>query len=122
MMHNKSYWCYDLGYGFKALAGKTDTDNDYLTMKIASANDYWFHITGKPGSHVIIKNSEDLTPPRDILYKAASIAAWHSKARTAGKVSVSYTFIKNVKKPRGASAGTVTIKQAKKLKVTPRLP
>ena len=46
-MHNNSYWCYDLGYGFKALAGKTDADNDYLTMKIASANDYWFPVTIK---------------------------------------------------------------------------
>ena len=121
-MKDNSYWCYDLGYGFKALAGKTDADNDYLTLKIASANDYWLHVTGQPGSHVIIKKSGDITPSRDILCKAASIAAWHSKARNAKKVSVNYTFAKNVRKPRGASAGTVTIKQAKKIKVTPGLP
>jgi predicted ribosome quality control (RQC) complex YloA/Tae2 family protein len=49
------------------LAGKTDDDNDYLSLKLAHPNDYWFHVRGMPGSHVILRAKDNEEPAKDIL-------------------------------------------------------
>ncbi len=115
-------WKYALPGGWEALAGKTDADNDLLSMKTARANDLWFHIHGLPGSHVVLQGPEGEAADNAIIKQAAAIAAWHSKARDAGIVPVSCTEAKNVSKPRGAKPGTVTIKREKTIKVRPALP
>jgi len=115
-------WRYALPGGFTALAGKTDDDNERLSLKVARANDYWFHVHGVPGSHVVLQGPEGEDPDRDTLKAAAAIAAYHSKARNAGVVPVSCTRAGNVSKPRGAKAGTVQIRKETTLKVRPGLP
>lgn len=35
--------------------GKNNYQNDELTFKLATGNDWWFHAKGMPGSHVIVK-------------------------------------------------------------------
>ena len=114
-------WEYELTGGFTVYVGKTDADNDQLSLRFAQANDYWFHLKGMPGSHVILK-VEDVEPDRSTLKQAASIAAYHSKARRAGTVAVNMTLAKYVTKPRGAKAGTVQIKRESTLMVKPGLP
>jgi predicted ribosome quality control (RQC) complex YloA/Tae2 family protein len=114
-------WEYELEGGFKAYAGKTDADNDQLSLRFASANDYWFHVSGMPGSHVILIVG-DLEPSRDIIRQAAAIAAYHSKARDAGNVAVNMTLAKYVTKPRGAEPGTVQIRRESTVKVKPGRP
>lgn len=114
-------WEYDLGNGFVAYAGKTDADNDRISLRFASANDHWFHVKGMPGSHVVLKG-EDGEPDRDLLKQAAAIAAYHSKARAGGTVAVNMTLAKYVTKPKGAQPGTVQIKRETTLKVKPALP
>jgi predicted ribosome quality control (RQC) complex YloA/Tae2 family protein len=116
------YWKYQLPGGFEALAGKTDADNDMLSLKLAASGDLWFHVRGLPGSHVILRHPESLKPDRTIVKQVASIAAWHSKARNAGHVPVCYTECRHVGKPRGAKPGSVTIKREKIVKVRPALP
>lgn len=101
------------------LAGKTEVDNDRLSLKIAKPNDWWFHVRGMPGSHVILRAKQDEEPDRDTLKRAAAIAAYHSKARNGGTVAVSWTRAKYVSKPRGAKPGTVTIRKETVLKVRP---
>lgn len=109
--------------GFTVLAGKTDEDNDRLSIKIARANDWWFHARAVPGSHVILKVEPGSPEPgRETLKIAAAIAAWHSKAKGGGIVPVSATLAQNVTKPRGAKPGTVEIKKEIVLKVRPALP
>ena len=54
-----------------------------------------------------------------MLEEVAAWAAFHSKARTAGKVSVHYTQKKYVRKPRGAKPGLVYIEREKALMVRP---
>ena len=115
-------WKYVLPDGWEILAGKTDADNDLLSLKTARANDYWFHVHGLPGSHVILRGPDGETPDNERLKTAAGVAAWHSKARAAGTVPVSCTQAKNVSKPRGAKPGTVTIRKEKTIKVKPALP
>lgn len=115
-------WKYALPGGWEALAGKTDADNDILSLRTARANDLWFHVHGLPGSHVILRGPEGEMATNDLIKAAAAIAAWHSKARNAGIVPVSCTEAKNVSKPRGAKPGTVRIKREKTIKVRPAIP
>ena len=115
-------WVYPLDGGFEVLAGKTDADNDLLSLKVARPNDLWFHVHRLPGSHVILRHPDGETPDSATVKTAAAIAAWHSKARNAGQVSVNCTQAKHVGKPRGAKPGTVSIKREKNIKVRPALP
>jgi len=115
-------WKYELPGGFEAWAGKTDRDNDLLSLNIARPEEYWFHVHGLPGSHVILRNPEGEKPDNALIRQAAAIAAWHSKARNAGNVPVKYTEAKHVGKPRGAKPGSVTIKREKTIKVRPAIP
>mgnify|MGYP000079586292 CR=1 FL=1 len=104
------------------MAGKTDADNDRLSLKVAAPTDWWFHIRGMPGSHVVLKVDDNAPPDRQTLDRAAAIAAYHSKARAAGVVSVSGTLARNVSKPRGAKSGTVQIRKERIFKVRPAIP
>jgi predicted ribosome quality control (RQC) complex YloA/Tae2 family protein len=113
---------YRLPGGFRVLVGKTDADNDALSLKVARQDDWWFHVRGLPGSHVVLQAPEGVEADRGTLEGAAAIAAYHSKARNAGVVSVSCTRARYVSKPRGVKAGTVEIRKEAVLKVRPGLP
>jgi len=104
------------------LAGKSEEDNDLLSLKLARPNDWWFHVRGMPGSHVILQHKPDGKPDRYILKATAAIAAYHSKARNGGIVPVSCTRAQYVTKPPHAKPGTVRIRKETVLKVRPCLP
>lgn len=110
---------YRLPGDWQVLAGRTDAANDYLSLELAGARDLWFHIRGMPGGHVILRVPEGASPDRATEELAASIAAFHSKARSAGTVAVSCTEGRNVSKPPGSKPGTVTIRKERVLKVRP---
>jgi predicted ribosome quality control (RQC) complex YloA/Tae2 family protein len=104
---------------WKALVGRTDADNDYLSLTVARPDDWWFHVRGAPGGHVILQGPAGAEADRETLKRAAAIAAYHSKARKAGLVAVSCTRARYVTKPRGAKTGTVQIRKEVMLKVRP---
>jgi len=108
--------------GLEIMVGQEDASNDYLTFRVAHANDLWFHVSGTPGSHVILRcGKTEGQADKESLREAAALAAWFSKMRKGGKVAVSYCLVKQVGKARGMRAGKVTIKSAKKLVVRPVL-
>lgn len=113
---------HELPGGWKVLAGKTDMDNDHLSLKLAKPNDFWFHVRGMPGSHVVLRAGSKEAPNRAILKQAAAVAAYYSKARHGGVVPVSCTEARYVSKPRGAKPGLVQIRKEITLKVRPALP
>ncbi len=113
---------YALPGGWVVLVGKTDSDNDCLSIVLARPDDLWFHVRGMPGSHVLLRAKEGEEPDRETCKMAASIAAYHSKARGGGVVAVSCTRARYVTKPRGAKPGTVSIRKETVLKVKPTLP
>lgn len=113
---------YLLPGGWTVLVGRSDVDNDRLTIQFARPADWWFHVRGMPGSHVILQGKPDAEPDREILKQAAAIAAYHSKARAGGVVAVSATRARYVTKPKGAKPGTVHMRKEIVFKVRPGLP
>lgn len=92
--------------GFDIYVGKNNYQNDELTFKFATGNDWWFHAKNMPGSHVIVK-SENRELPDRVFEEAASLAAYYSKGRGAEKVEIDYLQKKNVKKPNKSAPGFV---------------
>ncbi|KYH35672.1 hypothetical protein CLTEP_00650 [Clostridium tepidiprofundi DSM 19306] len=100
--------------------GKNNIQNDYLTLKFAGKHDIWMHTKNIPGSHVIIKNSNDIS--EKTLEEGANLAAYYSKAKNSTKIPVDYTEIKNVKKPNGAKPGMVIYYSNQTIYVDPKIP
>lgn len=92
--------------GFDMFVGKNNFQNDELTFKQASGNDWWFHAKKMAGSHVIVKTPDGELPDRTF-EEAGRLAAFYSKGRTAPKVEIDYIQKKQVKKPAGAKPGFV---------------
>lgn len=92
--------------GYHIYVGKNNYQNDELTFKFATGNDWWFHAKGTAGSHVIVKSGGEELPDR-VFEEAGSLAAYYSKGRTAPKVEIDYIQKKHVKKPNGSKPGFV---------------
>ena len=106
---------------FEVLIGKGDAENDLLTFKVADNLDFWLHVAGHPGSHVVIRNPDKLSElPRQVIERAAELAAYHSKARDGGKVEVHLARIADISKPRGFAPGKVILKKWIGLRVYPK--
>ena len=116
---------YTLSDGTQVLVGRNNIENDWLTMKFASKTDVWMHTKDIPGSHVIVRlddgrNVNDL--PAELIYEAASIAAYHSKAGSGDNVPVDYVPVRYVKKPNGSKPGMVIFTHNQTVYVKPQLP
>ena len=92
--------------GFDVFAGKNNTQNDLLTLKMAFKHDMWFHTQKIHGSHVILV-CDGREPSNEAMTEAAEIAAWHSQARGSSQIPVDYSEVRNIKKPNGAKPGMV---------------
>ena len=104
--------------GYRILCGKNNSQNDYLTTKLAGKLDYWFHVKNAPGSHVVLFcNGEE--PDALDFTEAATIAAYYSKLSDGESVPVDYTLVKNVKKPNGSKPGFVIYQTNYTAYVTP---
>ena len=92
--------------GFHMYVGKNNYQNEELTFKVATGNDWWFHAKDLPGSHVIVK-AENKELPDSTFEEAARLAAHYSKASKQEKVDVDYIQKKHIKKPAAAKPGFV---------------
>ena len=99
--------------------GRNNRQNDRLTLKQAEKNDLWFHTKDIPGSHVIIV-TQGREPDEATMLMAASLAAYNSKAREAGKVPVDFTKARYVSKPQGAKPGMVIYVNQQTMFVEPK--
>ncbi len=116
----KPYREYRTSTGLVIFVGKTGSDNDRTTFEYAKSYELWFHASQCPGSHVVLKfPHKNFEPSRIEIEETAALAAYHSKARKSGKVPVSYTQKKYVRKPRKAKAGLVTLEREKTVMVVP---
>jgi len=108
---------------YKVYVGKDSKNNDLLTTKFAKQNDFWFHARSVSGSHVVLRveNTKEAVP-KPVLKKVAQIAAFFSKAKTAGTAPVSYTLKKFVVKRKGMEVGMVSMLKEDTLLVKPEIP
>ncbi len=104
--------------GYDIFVGKNNYQNDELTFKVATGNDWWFHAKGMPGSHVIVKANNEELPDRTF-EEAGMLAAYYSGGRDAEKVEIDYLQKKNIKKPNGAAPGFVVYYTNYSLTITP---
>lgn len=96
--------------GYTIYIGKNNIQNDYISLKFSNPNDVWFHTQKIHGSHVLLRNSENLDLddiPEDVLFKCAVLAKENSKASESLNVCVDYCLAKFVKKVSGAKPGMV---------------
>ncbi|MBQ3124499.1 MAG: NFACT family protein [Clostridia bacterium] len=107
--------------GFDIYVGRNNTQNDYLTLKLANSSDLWFHTKDIHGSHTVIKLGLDKDVPKTTILEAAALAAYYSKARESSQVPVDYTTIKNVRKPNGAKPGMVIYEHYNTVYVKPEM-
>lgn len=106
--------------GFHIYVGKNNYQNDQLTFKFATGNDWWFHAKQMTGSHVIVKSENKELPDSTYEY-AAALAAYYSSGRDNEKVEIDYLQKKNVKKPNGSAPGFVVYYTNYSLVATPSL-
>lgn len=109
--------------GLIVLVGRTAEDNDVLSLKLGAPRDFWLHVSGESGSHVVIRNPDGLDrPPRETVRFAAGLAAGFSKARHGGQVAVHLATCADVSKPRGLPPGKVQLRRFSTVKAAPLRP
>jgi predicted ribosome quality control (RQC) complex YloA/Tae2 family protein len=114
---------YESPDGYSILVGKSGEENDTLTFRVASPDDFWLHAAGYPGAHVVVRNPRhERSLPDRTLRAAAEIAAFHSGARGETKVEVHYTQRKHVHRRKGAPRGQVLLRRFRSIQAAPRLP
>ena len=116
-----SYRKYHTKDGYEILSGRNNIQNDELTFKVASKEDWWFHVKGLPRTHVILRAHKGEEFPSDnAVLEAASLAVFFSKSimveehsegagSRAGEIraEVDYCPVSHVKKIPGARPGMV---------------
>ena len=80
--------------GIKIFVGENAKDNDTLTES-AYPKEWWMHVSGHPGSHVVIAYEGDLVP-KETKTDAAALAVHYSKARGEKKVKVDLCRVEDV--------------------------
>ena len=105
---------------FRILIGRSAKNNDLLTQKYAHKEDLWLHARDVAGSHVIIKYKAGKTFPKNVVERAAELAAWYSKRKTDSLCPVTVTPKKFVRKPKGLAEGQVIVEKEDVVMVVPR--
>lgn len=105
--------------GFRIWVGKNAQSNDTLTQRHAYKEDLWLHAKDVAGSHVLIKHQAGKTFPRDVIERAAQLAAYYSKRKTESLCPVIVTPRKFVRKRKGDPPGAVVVEREEVVMVVP---
>ena len=86
--------------------GRNAKENDKITSEM-SGKDYWFHVAGFPGAHVVMKPGGD----KDL---AINLAIKHSKAK-GSLIKVTTAMGVDVVKIKGSPPGEVVCLESKEI-------
>jgi predicted ribosome quality control (RQC) complex YloA/Tae2 family protein len=100
---------YRTAGGLEIWVGRSDAANDFLSTRLARGKDLFFHLDGAPGSHVVLRSEGRSDPPSEAILDACELAVHFSKAKKATRADVHVVPIRNVRKPKGAKPGLVTV-------------
>lgn len=81
----RQYWSES---GLAILVGKKAKDNDTLTFKLARGSDWWLHVSGFSGSHVVLKAKKNQEPDPEALQDAMQLAVYYSQAKKLARAEV----------------------------------
>lgn len=104
--------------GSVIFVGRSNRQNDGLTLHTARPDDIWLHVKNLPGAHVVLQPAGG-EPSEQALMEAAELAAYFSRARTSSNVAVDWTRARYVRKPKGARPGMVVYDHHQTIFVTP---
>ncbi len=105
--------------GFSIYVGRNARQNEQVTFKQAGPDDLWLHARSVPGAHVIIKSGKR-DAPKEVIQRAAELAAYYSPARNSGCVDVVVTKRRFVRRLRGGHPGLVTCRNERTVRVEPK--
>ncbi len=109
--------------GWLIYIGRNRMENDVLLSKLGQPHDFWLHVLGQEGAHVLIKNPNKQDPPSTTLREAAQLAARFSRISLGSKVRVVYTQCRYVRKATGKEKqGLVHYENEKTLEVDTAAP
>jgi predicted ribosome quality control (RQC) complex YloA/Tae2 family protein len=106
--------------GYKIWVGKNAESNDELTLKYSFKEDLWLHAKDVAGSHVLLKHQANKNFPKDVIERAAQLAAHYSKRKNESLCPVTVTPKKFVRKRKGDPAGMVVVEKEDVVLVEPR--
>lgn len=107
--------------GYKIWVGRNAEHNDELTLKYSYKEDLWLHAKDVAGSHVLIKHQSGKNFPKDVIERAAQLAAYNSKRKTESLCPVIVTPKKFVRKRKGDPKGMVVVEREDVIMVEPKL-
>ncbi len=99
------------------LVGKNNVQNELITHKLAKYNELWFHVKDGPGSHVVLRKTENFTEAD--IRTCAMIASFYSLHKDSSSVEVVYTLVKYIKKIPGKKNCFVTFSNEKSIFIDP---
>lgn len=102
--------------GLRILVARSSKENDRLTFTIANGNDFWLHVLGWPGPHVVVRKPKEKAVSPESLLDAAHLAIHFSRLRGTDYAEVAYTQCKHVRRLKGPS-GKVSYANASTLQV-----
>jgi predicted ribosome quality control (RQC) complex YloA/Tae2 family protein len=104
-------------HGSEVLVGRNAAGNRRLSFQVARGDDFWFHLRGRPGAHVVLRVQKAKTPDLDTLLAVAQIVLAHARIPEGAAADVQYTRARHVKSIKGAPDGTVLVHDEKVLHV-----
>ena len=107
--------------GFRILVGRNAQSNDTLTLKFGYKEDLWLHAKDVAGSHVLVKYQSGKPFPKDVIERAAQLAAYNSKRKNESLCPVIVTSKKFVRKRKGDPPGAVVVDREEVIMVEPKL-
>ena len=103
---------YNSYNNIRILVGENAKENEELTAA-SRPEDWWMHVVERPGAHVIIAYNKD-SLPNETVNDAATIAVYHSSAKTLPKVCVHVTRARHVLP--GKHTGQVNVVEISRVK------
>ena len=92
--------------GLPVQIGRNHRQNEWIAFRQARRGDLWFHAQELPGSHVVLKSSDQPASDAD-LQAAADLAAHYSRGRGNRRVPVVMVPTEELQRIPGAAPGTV---------------
>lgn len=109
----RPYRSFQSASGRPIWVGRGSKDNDALTFRTAKGSDLWLHARGVPGAHVVVPLERGRAADGETFLDACALAAHFSRARDEAVAEVASTYVKHLKKPKGAAPGAALVTQEK---------